>query len=49
MMITDPVKSGATPAPKSKADELVELGTMTEETKGGAGNTAYDGAAGFYF
>jgi hypothetical protein len=48
-MITDTVKCGAAPAPKSDTDELVELGTMREETKGGSGINFYDGAFGYYF
>ena len=48
-MITDTVKSGAAPAPKSDSDYLVELGTMTEDTKGGTGNNVFDGSFGWYF
>ena len=48
-MTIDPVKSGAAPAHKNDTDELVELGSMTGDTKGAQGTTWYDGGGGFFF
>ncbi len=48
-MTIDPVKSGAAPAHKNDTDELVELGGVTDDTKGGHGTSLYDGGGGYYF
>jgi hypothetical protein len=39
----------AEPSTVRPDEDLIELGTMSGETKGGPGNRAYDGGFGFFF
>jgi hypothetical protein len=46
-MMTD-AKSGAAPAPGDKDEVLVDLGTMSKDTKAGTGNGPFDGYIGYW-